>query len=155
MSSLEKHYTRFRAYQLGAEGSSFSFYDGTNFTLIEARLNDINKPRVIAELANCGLSKINCLHITSWDTDHCAKNDLEDILSSFDPGRIEYPGYEPHTDTAKECLRVITEYKNKNKNKIVVKVDPSYIKSLEDAQSWGYKSILFHPVMAYNPCKRG
>lgn len=145
MSSLEKHYTRFRAYQLGADGSSFSFYDGSYFTLIEARLNDVNKPRIIGELEKCGLSKINCLHITSWDADHCGKNDLEDILSTFEPGKIEYPGYDPHTDTAKECLKLITAYKNDNKDKKVVKIDPPYIKTLDDAHSWGYKNVLFHP----------
>lgn len=145
MNGIEKHYTRFRAYQLGTEGSSFSFYDGAYFTLIEARLNDVNKPRVIGELDKCGLSKINCLHITSWDADHCAKKDLEDILATFEPRKIEYPGYDPHTDTAEECLEIITAYKTKNKDKIVVKVDPPYIKSLEDAHTWGYKNILFHP----------
>jgi len=139
MNSLEKHYTRFRAYQLGSEGSSFSFYDGSYFTLIEARLNETNKPKVIAELGKCGLTKINCLHITSWDADHCAKKDLEDILSIFEPGKIEYPGYDPHTDTAKECLKIIKAYKNENKDKKVVKVDPPYIKTLEDAHSWGVK----------------
>lgn len=144
MSSLEKHYTRFRAYQLGAEGSSFSYYDGSYFTLIEARLNEVNKPNVISELNQCGLSKINCLHITSWDADHCAEKDLKDILL-FEPNKIEYPGYEPHTDTAKACLKLITAYKNEKKDKKVVRVDPPYIKTLEDAHSWGYKNILFHP----------
>ena len=145
MGSLEKHYTRFRAYQLGAEGSSFSFYDGSFFTLIEARLNDVNKPRIISELEKCGVSIINCLHITSWDSDHCGKSDLEEILSIFAPAKIEYPGYDPHTDTAKECLKIITNYKKKNSEKKVVKVDPPYIKSLKDAHAWGYRNILFHP----------
>ena len=35
---VKKIYTRFRAYQLGNAGSSFSYYADGHFTLIEARL---------------------------------------------------------------------------------------------------------------------
>lgn len=83
--------TRFRAYQLDNEGSSFSYFDGTTFTLIEARLTDLNRPRVDKELEICGLKRVGCLHVTSWDVDHCKEAELEEILNRYQPARIEYP----------------------------------------------------------------
>ena len=38
--------TRFRAYQLGVKGASFSLAVDDDFTLIEARLNDSNRANV-------------------------------------------------------------------------------------------------------------
>ncbi|MCI0376219.1 MAG: patatin-like phospholipase family protein [Gemmataceae bacterium] len=43
MSALLKKLTRFRAYQLGEIGSSFSYWDGSTFTLIEARVTDVSR----------------------------------------------------------------------------------------------------------------
>lgn len=96
--------TRFRAYQLGTAGASFSYFADGTFTLIEARLTDLSRPNLNRELAECGKSTIDVLHITGWDQDHCAVRDLEEILSCYRPVTIEYPGYPPHNDTAKECL---------------------------------------------------
>src|SRR6516162_2083813 len=101
---LQKRFTRFRAYQLGNPGSSFSYFDGEKFTLIEARLTDLSRPRVKKEMEICDVSRIACLHITSWDTDHCAENELEEILYTLFPKKIEYPGYAPKSDTAVRCL---------------------------------------------------
>ena len=75
-----KHYTRFRAYQLGECGASFSFSVNEHFTLIEARYNDYNKPHILQEMKNCGISRIDVLHITSWDGDHCQACELKNIL---------------------------------------------------------------------------
>ena len=144
-SCLIKRYTRFRAYQLGAEGSSFSYYDGSQFTLIEARMTDVNRPHIYTEMKKCGTLELSCLHITSWDADHCARSDLEEILEKLKPNKIEYPGYAPHTENAKECLNIIKNYKNKNEEKVIKKIDPSYIQSLKNAETWGYRHILFHP----------
>jgi len=79
-TSLLSKCTRFRAYQLGNAGSSFSYFDGNNFTLIEARLTDLSRTYLEWELRNCGRTQIYGLHITSWDVDHCAKKELEIIL---------------------------------------------------------------------------
>lgn len=141
---LQKRHTRFRAYQLGSEGSSFSYFDGESFTLIEARLTDVNRPQIANELKASGVSAIACLHITSWDTDHCAQADLEEILRTWSPAKIEYPGYPPHTETGKACLKIIKEYKTQESRKIV-RVDPPYIASLEKAIKWGYRNILYWP----------
>jgi len=103
--------TRFRAYKMDSIGDSFSYFDGEEFTLIEARYNEANRPQVLEELQACGKRKIDTLHITSWDTDHCVLNDLLDILDELRPKRIEYPGYPPHTDTGKQCFTKIRAYK--------------------------------------------
>src|ERR1700730_5288815 len=137
---LEK-LTRFRAYQLGMKGSSFSYFDGKSFTLIEARLTDLSRPRVDKEMEICGVSRISCLHITSWDTDHCAKNELVEILERYRPERVEYAGYEPASETAKECRALILNYPKRveaaavaqsagrvHTSVVVQRIDPPYIR---------------------------
>lgn len=137
--------TRFRAYQLGSEGSSFSYFDGTKFTLIEARITEQSSPSVMAELQACGVSSANCLHITSWDADHCKENDLKIILTHLDPKRIEYPGYEPSTETGKACLALIQAHKKRKSEIQTVSMGPDYIKSLDTVENWGYRDIVYHP----------
>ena len=80
---LMKKITRFRAYQLGNHGSSFSYYDGSRFTLIEGRLTELSKPRVLKEMEICQVNQLDCLHITSWDTDHCEHNELHFDLRKY------------------------------------------------------------------------
>lgn len=60
--------TRFRAYQLGTAGSSFSYFAGNHFTLIEAQIAEKSLPHLQAELKACGKKTIDTLHVTSWDT---------------------------------------------------------------------------------------
>ncbi|MGD9872860.1 MAG: hypothetical protein AB7T27_01195 [Kiritimatiellia bacterium] len=144
-SMLHKNRTRFRAYQLGSAGSSFSYFDGAYFTLIEARLTDVNRPRLKEEMKACGVTAMSCLHITSWDTDHCAETDLGDIIRTWGPAKIEYPGYEPSTDAGKKCLKIIKTYKDSQQQKRVIKVDPPYIDSLKKSRNWGYENILYWP----------
>lgn len=103
--------TRFRAYQLGSAGSSFSYFDGSDFTLIEARLTEMNDPSIAQEMKICGIKSISTLHITSWDQDHCVPSQLERIVNEFSPRKIEYPGYDPTSDTGKESHRIIKGYK--------------------------------------------
>jgi len=145
MTVKQKH-TRFRAYQLGNAGSSFSYFNGNSFTLIEARYSDGNKDSIKQELKLCGINAINNLHITSWDQDHCVPSQLEEILQKFNPYKIEYPGYLPHTDSGKESLEIIQTFKNRNKgSKKIVQVTPDYISSLDLAKNYGYNDILYHP----------
>lgn len=141
--------TRFRAYQLGQAGSSFSHFADDLFTLVEARLTDISRPNLKQELAQCRKTSIDVLHITGWDQDHCAISDLEEILSTYRPAKIEYPGYPPHSETAKECLKIILQYKSANANKgrfvKCIAVDPDYIKELKSAEDLAYRDTLYHP----------
>ena len=105
-----RHYTRFRAYQLGECGASFSFSVNSHFTLIEARYNDVNKPHIQWELANLHLDRIDVLHITSWDQDHCKATELRNILTELKPRLVEYPAYEHDSDNAREARRMIQRY---------------------------------------------
>ncbi|MFL1802809.1 hypothetical protein ACJW8F_15610 [Plesiomonas shigelloides] len=142
---LQSIITRFRAYQLGCKGSSFSYFSGNNFTLIEARLTDVNEISLDEELKICEKSSINCLHITSWDQDHCTASELEKILVKYNPQKIEYPGYEPHTDNGEKSLNIIKEY-HKNKTQAKIKrIDPPFIKSLTSSKGVGYSDIYYHP----------
>ncbi len=142
-------FTRFRAYQIGTAGASFSLHADGTFTLIEARITDLSRPNLDLELAECGKSAIDVLHITGWDQDHCSLADLEEILSRYKPTKIEYPGYLPHSDTAKSCLRLIQQYKatNANRGRTVkcIAVAPDYIKGLKSAEDLAYKDIFYHP----------
>jgi len=101
--------TRFRAYQLKNKGSSFSYFDGEHFTLIEARLTEHSEVSLDEELKECGLNRIHTLHITSWDEDHCHKSELEKILEKYQPKVIEYPGYAPSTEKGKACETIIRQ----------------------------------------------
>lgn len=106
------HYTRFRAYQLGECGASFSLSVDDHFTLIEARYNDTNKPHIQWEMDKLDIKRIDVLHITSWDKDHCQYGELQNILTELEPKRIEYPCYCPHTTNGKNCLNAIRKYGN-------------------------------------------
>jgi competence protein ComEC len=153
MSLLQKH-TRFRAYQLGNAGSSFSYCNGTTFTLIEARLTDASKPSLLKELSIFDKTTIDNLHITSWDADHCSPSELVTILNEFKPKKIEFPGYEPSTDTGKKCLAYINQYKDiylkQSKTITLSKVTPQFLSELSNAQNGlGYSDIYYHPHKVY------
>lgn len=137
--------TRFRAYQLGNAGSSFSYFDGKNFTLIEARYNDVNKVNIKKEMKICKVYEVSTLHITSWDQDHCSASELEEIISELKPKKIEYPGYKPHTDSGNSCLEKIENLERKKKGINAVPITPKYISSLNKANLYGYNDILYHP----------
>ncbi|MBA4064838.1 MAG: hypothetical protein C0501_14215 [Isosphaera sp.] len=146
---LQKKFTRFRAYQLGNAGSSFSYFDSKTFTLIEARLTDLSRPHVAKEMEICNVSRIGCLHITSWDTDHSKESELKEILDTYYPEKIEYPGYEPKSETAIKCRDLIIAYRNKlkaiNRPAVVRSIDPPYVKSLSPSDRLGYRDVVYHP----------
>lgn len=137
--------TRFRAYQLGEKGSSFSYSVDDHFTLIEGRYNEINKANVLFEMKCAGATRVSCLHITSWDEDHCKETELRNILSELSPSRIEYPGYEPDSDCGKTCKKLIQNYcvRNAVVSKTVTSV---YINGLPAGQNMQYNDILYNPT---------
>jgi len=139
--------TRFRAYQLGTEGSSFSYFNGTHFTLIEARVTETNAESIVEELKNCNKKSIDTLHITSWDNDHCKPEELKLIIEKLKPTLIEYPGYDPDSDDGKESKSIIEANQNTSTTNLkTIKVDPTFLKSLNDAKSFEYKNILYNPM---------
>lgn len=147
--TLQAKYTRFRAYQLGNAGSSFSYYDGSHFTLIEARLTDLNRVTLAQELQACNKTKINTLHITSWDQDHCSLEQLKEIILNYKPSKIEYPGYQPHTESGRKCLEYLTKEIHGDKQLIrvdnIIQITPAYISNLDKVKSYGYTNTLYYP----------
>jgi competence protein ComEC len=144
--TVKSKLTRFRAYQLCSAGSSFSYFNGDYFTLIEARYNETNKDSIKQEMEFCQVAQIDSLHITSWDRDHCSPSQLEEIFSELNPRKIEYPGYAPHSEAGKESLRIIRDYERRGKGrKKIVSITPDYISSLDKAENYGYKDTLHHP----------
>lgn len=146
LPSLQALPTRFRAYQLKTAGASFSYFDSKQFILIEARVTDVSRPNLAGELDICNKMRIDKLHITSWDQDHCALEDLREILATWKPRTVQYPGYVSSTDNGKECLKEILDYVAKGKNATTgIAVTPEYVKSLGDAGAYGYRNVIYHP----------
>lgn len=137
--------TRFRAYQLGDKGSSFSYTVDDNFTLIEARFNATNAPSICHEMKITGASNLANLHITGWDKDHCSESELPAILEYLKPEKIQYPGYEPDTDCGKACKRMIEDYCTKQK-KVGVRYTPDYVNGLSVGKERGYSTIIYNPI---------
>ena len=148
-NSLKSIQTRFRAYQIATAGSSFSYFAGGHFTLIEAVATDASRQQLLDELSLCGKSTINTLHITSWDQDHCSESGLKWILQKLAPSKIEYPGYEPHTTSGEDCLSAILEYRKKwvsrGSSVRVQAFDSPYIRGLGSTVGPGYCDIVYHP----------
>lgn len=134
------HYTRFRAYQLGECGASFSLSVEKHFTLIEARFTEKNAPHIVWEMKNCGINHINTLHITSWDNDHCKSGELENILKYLKPEKIEYPSYAPHTENGKASLKLIQGY-----NGTTTPIDPIFVKLLTKEPLKG-RDLYYNPT---------
>ncbi len=152
MTARQIH-TRFKAYSLGTEGGSYSYFANGHFTLIEARITNTNYKAILAELAACGKKTIDTLHITSWDTDHCNCEQLEWILKHLRPAKIEYPGYTPHHDESRACLQKIQAYQRARRAEgasvTTISITPQYIDSLEKGVSLGYRDIVYHPKAIY------
>lgn len=148
--------TRFRAYQLGSAGSSFSYFAGGHFTMMEGRLTDTSRAQVIREMRNCGVRNADTLHITSWDADHCAASELEELLQITAPNRIECPGYDPHCDHAEDCQEIVEAYRQSHrKANVPVAVEyitPAYISGLTSANRLGFRDIFYHPKVIDTQC---
>ena len=154
---MAKKGTRFRAYRLASAGSSFSYFDGTHFTLLEARLEGDQIGCLGAELKECGKSAIDTLHITSWDQDHCSPSQLSEVLCELRPTKVEYPGYEPHSRSGEESLALIKKWEERRlhqsdrgqaamtRGRKAVKVDPAYIKGLASAKAYTSQHLVFWP----------
>lgn len=139
-----KHYTRFRAYQLGECGASFSFSVNKHFTLIEARYNDYNRPHIKWEMNKCGISRIDVLHITSWDDDHCKACELKNILLELQPQCIEYPAYTHDTENAKKSINLIHNYNLGQK----IAITPQVVKNCPRNRLFG-ADVLYNSLYQY------
>jgi len=149
-------HTRFRAYQLGSPGSSFSHFADGYFTLIEARLNEINGLSVRQEMTACGKETIDGLHITSWDADHCSASELMEILTDLMPTKIECPGYSPKSENGLKAFDLIQEYetakRTSNRPASLKYITPEYISSLTHADAAAFQDVLYNPIWIDESC---
>ena len=149
-------FTRFRAYQLGEPGSSFSYFADGHFTLLEGRLTDHSRPTLLREMENCSVNSIDMLHITSWDADHCQSSELPDLLRLTRPTLIECPGYEPHTENGIRSLKIIAEYiderRNDNRTKTLRHITPEYVSGLKIADWLAFENTLYNPLHLDGNC---
>ncbi len=148
--------TRFRAYQLGCPGSSFSHFADGHFTVLEGRLTAQSRRSLSIEMGRCGVMNADVLHITSWDDDHCNKNELEELLYFALPATIECPGYDPYTDSAAGCLEIIGAYRDdrrrSNRPPEIRHITPAYVKSLIHAERLAFNNILYNPFQIDADC---
>jgi competence protein ComEC len=148
--------TRFRAYQLGTSGSSFSYYVDGHFTVLEARLTDISRRTLRTEMERCSVQRADVLHISSWDSDHCSAFELPELLRLVRPVMIELPGYQAYSENARECLKIsmdyISEVRTDNWPKTFQLVTPEYINGLETAQSLCFKNTFYNPLVISADC---
>ena len=135
--------TRFRAYQLGIAGSSFSYSHNGDFTLIEARLTDLSAANIDDEINDIGGGTLNVLHITSWDKDHCDPTDLGTILKVLDPPVVQAPGYAPTSDSGKLAVKMLQA--RKKSGGTVQFIGPNYIGGLSNASALKTSNILLWP----------
>lgn len=146
--------TRFRAYQLGCPGSSFSYFAGGHFTVIEGRLTDVNRRTLMHEMEICGVEYADSLDITSWDSDHC--NKLQELLDLVRPAEIECPGYNPYSDHGEGCLEIIADYQGRRapRNRIpeIEHITPKYIEALDNASAVAYRNTYYNPKHIDDEC---
>lgn len=147
---MKSNFTRFRAYQLGQPGSSFSYFGDNHFVIIEGRLTKLSGPSLLQEMEICSTTSADLLHITSWDADHCNASELPDLLNLSRPLKIECPGYEPHSDNGVKCRKIISAYvagkREDNRVKSHVSITPDYISGLESAQGLAFKNTFHNPL---------
>jgi competence protein ComEC len=133
--------TRFRAYQLGVPGSSFSYFADGHFTVIEGRLTEFSRNALVYEMHRCGVDFANTLQITSWDADHCNKHELQELLDLIRPLRIECPGYDPYTDHGEGCLEIIAAHKDAQAKANRVPTT-RYIATLQTAEALAFENTI-------------
>lgn len=146
--------TKFRAFQLDSPGSLFSYYKSNNYTLIEARLPKEGIKVLVLDLKLHGKEKIDTLHITSWDDDHCDWNSLTQIMNHLRPNRIEIPGYEPKSETGKACKGLIMKYDDihhKFVNNVTI-YNEQTINGLSEGKFWGTSNIVFKSLFNVDNC---
>lgn len=140
--------TKFRAFQLDSPGSLFSYWKDNTYTLIEARIPKGGIEVLRADLSAHNKEKIDVLHITSWDDDHCDFDSLVQIMNNFRPGLIETPSYTPSSDTGKLCHDLIHKYDDIHQKFVnnVVQYNYTKIKSLTQAPKLGVNNVVYHSL---------
>ena len=92
-------------------------------------------------------TRLRILMLLSQDSLSVAE--LQEILNTLKPKKIEYPGYEHDSANAKNCLQEILRYRDARRraalSMIARRIDPPFVKGLEEAKGLGYSDIYYHP----------
>lgn len=136
---------KFRAFKLDTPGSLCSVYKDGTYTLIEARLPIGGIDTLLEDLKFHSKDRLDVLHITSWDVDHCDQIELGQILNKLRPNRIEVPGYEPDSEEGKSCRRILLHYDDIHQRRVhnTIEITPSYLSTLQSATPWGSENVFF------------
>lgn len=140
--------TKFRAFQLDSPGSLFSYYKQGRYTLIEARIPKGGLGVLQTDLSYHNKERVDVLHITSWDSDHCTYDDLVQIINHLRPDRIEVPDYTPTTNDGQLCFNLVHKYDEIHQRKVqnVTVVNEAYISTLTTAQSKGTNDVVYRSM---------
>lgn len=140
--------TKFRAFQLDSPGSLFSFWKKNIFTLIEARLPKGGIEILKDDLKLHKKERVDVLHITSWDDDHCDFDSLTQIMNKLRPNLIQVPSYNPISETGIACQNLILKYDDIHQKFVhnVVKYDKIKINSLNTGISLETNNIVYHSL---------
>jgi competence protein ComEC len=107
-------------------------------------------------MAACGVETAHCLHITSWDSDHCSSPELPKLLETLVPAKIECPGYEPSSDSGKYCRQVIQRYeadkRKSNRPVELLYISPEYIDGLKTAERLAFRNVFYNPRWLEQNC---
>ena len=100
-------------------------------------------------MRRCGVEVADTLHITSWDADHCNACELAELLDLINPAKIECPGYEPYSDSARKCLETIEQYhfrrRLSNRRTEIRPITPEYMSSLAPAEDLAFRDTFYNP----------
>jgi competence protein ComEC len=100
-------------------------------------------------MAICGVETADCLHITSWDADHCSASELPALLEALRPAKIECPGYDPSSENGEQSRKIIRVYqqekRSSNRPVELKDITPEYIRSLDTAEALAFRDVLYHP----------
>ena len=144
--------SKFRAYQLDSPGSLFSYYKHNVYTLIEARIPKGGIQVLINDMAYHEKDRLDTLHITSWDADHCTYNDLVSIINHLRPEIIEIPEYETDTNEGKLCRSLILKYDDIHQRYVqnVKVINQAYLSSLSIAVLGETNDVIFPSLFNSN-----
>jgi competence protein ComEC len=81
---------------------------------------------------------------------------VPDLLQLIRPTRLELPGYEPLSENARNCARILRDYvadaRTRNRPKSLQLITPDYIDGLETAQSLCFKNMFYNPRVISPEC---
>ena len=131
-------------------GISMSYMVDSSFTLIEARYNDDNIPKIKSEMELAGCTSIDLLHISCWEREYCDCGEIVRLLQDLQPLEVEIPGYEPTDDNGRQCRRIIREYCNRSDLSELFEAGPRTLEDPTTLPDADFTDLIFSPLKKYD-----